>query len=826
MHAPSWGPAIRKELRALVPAWLAVLAALVAVALGMTVLRGAAVLSYILGAATLGALSIGHEYGNGTLAALLAQPRSRRDLLLTKLLALVPLQLLFAIASHVVLIDRHGPLSGVPSWLLGAFALPMLYGLFVAPWLTMLCRSTIAGTVFTLVVPGLWWIAGTLIASWAGAKPPETGGVIALYGGTLATCGAGAVLGWRTFMRLEAIDGRSADVRLPAWLTRAEVVDDESTTPRRHPVRLLVSKELHLQQLPLAMAVLYVVGWLGVMLFARREPFYVLSFFYAGLVSLVIGSLAAAEERQLGTADSQTLLPCATWKQWTVKVIVAGALTLALAVALPALLARFSPPTDVSPTLATAVEASLGLMMIGLYVSSLSRSGLWALLISLPVTIAVALVVGSLTNPAGWNTLQGVTSGWTRLLGSSLSYQLSARQLDAFRTVGNWLPVVLVGGLVAIALRFGLRNHRSAERGAGRAWRQAIAMATYVVVASVVLGGYSTFLNAGIRNRFSAWDRERITAAMLRRARWQHELEDLTHGFDGRVGVCAGDGISETCVNGEQRFPMQSVWKLPLAIGALDAVDRGAWRLDDKVLVTKKDLSVYVQPMAKLVGPNGYETTIDDLMRRAIVDSDNAAADILLAKLGGPTALQIALRRHFVVNVSIDRDEKHLQSDINGLEWRDEYLDPGVFDRAVAAVPEAKRDDAFQAYLKDQRDTATPRAMTELLERITSFGSFAPLVLSPSSTEHLFDLLKETKTFPDRLKAGIPKGWIIGHKTGTSGDWRGVTAATNDVGILVGNKDDKVAVISIAVFIAESRAPEKDRAALMAGVASALIKTY
>ena len=351
-------------------------------------------------------------------------------------------------------------------------------------------------------------------------------------------------------------------------------------------------------------------------------------------------------------------------------------------------------------------------------------------------------------------------------------------------------------------------------------------MTAYVAVAFFLTGGYEAFYAAGLRDRLSAADRLRISAAMERRARWQHELEDLTRGFDGRVGVCAGDGLTEACVNGQERFPMQSVWKLPLAIGVLDAVDSGTWRLDDKVLVTKKDLSVYVQPVAKLVGPKGFETTIDDLLRRAIVDSDNAAADILLARLGGPTALQIVLAHHTVLNIRIDRDEKHLQSDINGLEWRPEYVDSATFERAVAAVPEATRDAAFEAYLKDPRDTTTPRAMTELLERIAGARIPVGLGLKPSSAEHLFSLLKDTNTGPDRLKAGVPDGWTIAHKTGTSGEWRGVTAATNDVGVLGGLAGDKVAVISIAVFIADSRASEKDRAALMANIAKAMIQKY
>jgi beta-lactamase class A len=166
----------------------------------------------------------------------------------------------------------------------------------------------------------------------------------------------------------------------------------------------------------------------------------------------------------------------------------------------------------------------------------------------------------------------------------------------------------------------------------------------------------------------------------------------------------------------------------------------------------------------------------------------------------------------------VSRDEKHLQSEINGLRWKPEYVDSAIFDRAVAAVPPEKRDAAFQAYLRDRRDTATPLSTTLLLERLDEGH-----LLKPASCRHLLDILQQTTTMPDRLKAGVPDGWTIGHKTGTSGEWRGVTAATNDVGIITGPKGEK---IYISVFIAESRASAADRAALIANIARMAIENY
>lgn len=80
-----------------------------------------------------------------------------------------------------------------------------------------------------------------------------------------------------------------------------------------------------------------------------------------------------------------------------------------------------------------------------------------------------------------------------------------------------------------------------------------------------------------------------------------------------------------------------------------------------------------------------------------------------------------------------------------------------------------------------------------------------------------------TATFPDRLKAGVPAGWTVGHKTGTSGTWKGVTVATNDVGILTAADGHRIAV---AVFVADSTAPDDARARLIADAAAKVAAAY
>ena len=292
----------------------------------------------------------------------------------------------------------------------------------------------------------------------------------------------------------------------------------------------------------------------------------------------------------------------------------------------------------------------------------------------------------------------------------------------------------------------------------------------------------------------------------------QTQLNALTTGFNGRVGICVQSDSRVTCVNGDQRFALQSVMKLLVGLAVMDAVDRHGWKLGDAVVVHRSDLSLYVEPIAKLVRAGGYRTTVGDLVRRAIVDSDSAAVDILVAKLGAPAAVQAVLTRMALTGVRFDRDEKRLQTEIVGLGWRPEFVDPAVLDRAIARVPEAVRDRRYREYQADPRDTATPVGMASLLYRL-AHGD----LLSVASTKYLLDVMTQTVTFPDRLKAGVRKGWEIAHKTGTSGSWKGVTAATNDVGILTAPSGRKLAIVA---FIGDSKEPAAKSAALMAHAAA------
>jgi beta-lactamase class A len=139
-------------------------------------------------------------------------------------------------------------------------------------------------------------------------------------------------------------------------------------------------------------------------------------------------------------------------------------------------------------------------------------------------------------------------------------------------------------------------------------------------------------------------------------------------------------------------------------------------------------------------------------------------------------------------------------------------------DKAFDAVPEMSRQAAFQAYLKDTRDTATPNGMGSFLYELAT-GK----LLSSSSTRRLLEIMAETVTFPNRLKAGAPKDWTVRHKTGTGPENGGVRSSANDVGVLSAPDGQNLVV---AVFVTRSHDQLKDDAALMAEIARLVTTDY
>lgn len=504
---------VLKEARGLGSTWLTAAALLVAVGFVETGLdtvlnvpqprAGAGqltVLFYVGACALLGALSIGQEFTDRTLAGLLAQPADRSSVLLHKLGVIAAMLLAlggvaWAYGLTPLAVARAWPEIS-PTGRVLVTVLPVLGGVLLTPCLTLLTRSALAGCVFTIALSMLMMIGSQAAVPWlygdAATLAQANARFLDIFAHTmLAVVVLSALLMWRLFMRLEAIEGRGLELHLPAWLfkPRAHLAAARSA---RSVWQQMLGKELHLLEITFVVSGLYVAAWLAVVLvgeslFPTRRAGYmtVATLLHAGAIPLLAGSLASAEERQLGTLGWQVLLPIATWRQWAVKVAVVLILSLGLAIGVPAILyALFaSGPGPVRlgwpPAAAVAAVATLSL-----YASSLSTNGVRAL-------VAVVGVVFVATIPIG------VMRGWT-----PLAWDLPN---------AAWTVLYAASAAVfALLLWLGMKNHGSAERGAKRVLKQVAALGAVAVVAMLAFAAAARAEVPAQRRNFDERIRTRV----------------------------------------------------------------------------------------------------------------------------------------------------------------------------------------------------------------------------------------------------------------------------------------------------------------------------
>ena len=218
------------------------------------------------------------------------------------------------------------------------------------------------------------------------------------------------------------------------------------------------------------------------------------------------------------------------------------------------------------------------------------------------------------------------------------------------------------------------------------------------------------------------------------------ELARIEASVGGRVGVFALDTASGRTLahRADERFAMCSTFKWTLAAAVFARIDRGEGALQQRIPFGPADLLGNAPVAREHVGQGAM--TVEALARAAVTVSDNTAANLLLAWMGGPGALTAFYRRLGDAVTRLDRNEPSLNSN-----------DPG-----------------------DVRDTTSPSAMVGLLKAVLLGDA-----LKAASRERLLALLQACETGKKRLRAGLPVGWIVGDKTGT-GEF-----AVNDVAIAI-----------------------------------------
>ncbi|HMD08226.1 MAG TPA: serine hydrolase [Candidatus Acidoferrum sp.] len=248
--------------------------------------------------------------------------------------------------------------------------------------------------------------------------------------------------------------------------------------------------------------------------------------------------------------------------------------------------------------------------------------------------------------------------------------------------------------------------------------------------------------------------------------RLQSRVAELALSFPGTIGIYARniETGAEVSYKADDRFPMASVYKIPIMVQVFREVDAGRLNLTDRIELTEADkrlgsgLFMYMTP--------GLKPTLHDLLTMMIVVSDNTATDRLLG-IVGPKNVNAMLATLAIKDVRVDRSTSDIIADwlaygapgIRKLTLAQMVSDPSFF----ASFTREQMEKSDKLFLDDPRDHASPRGMADLLVKI-----FRNDAASEKSCREMLEILK-LQQFNDSIPRYLPEGTVVAHKTGEIG---------------------------------------------------------
>ena len=259
---------------------------------------------------------------------------------------------------------------------------------------------------------------------------------------------------------------------------------------------------------------------------------------------------------------------------------------------------------------------------------------------------------------------------------------------------------------------------------------------------------------------------------------FERQVALAADGTKGLIGVAVLDLATgqEFSVLGDQRFPMASTSKIAIAATFMEGVEQGRWSLSSEFPLMIPIRSAAFSSVKAPVKA-GKHLPARQLIELMITRSSNPATDALLAAVGGPQAVNEWMRRAGIEEFQLSRDIATLVRD-------DGEIDPA---RAI-----------------DLRDSATPRAMTELLA-----GLYQGRWLNASSRSVIIGAMERCITGKRRIPALLPASATVAHKTGS------LNNTSSDIGI-VRTADGRAFAVAIYVTGQGSRPARESRIAQIA----------
>jgi beta-lactamase class A len=293
--------------------------------------------------------------------------------------------------------------------------------------------------------------------------------------------------------------------------------------------------------------------------------------------------------------------------------------------------------------------------------------------------------------------------------------------------------------------------------------------------------GQTVDFNAAFDSTFGTQKRTPQSYEAVYETGFEQRIAQLADGNRGRIGVAAIDLSTgqEISILGDQRFPMASTSKIAIAATFMEGVEQGRWSLTSEYpLLLPVGSAKYSS--AKAPVRHGKYLPASELIELMITRSSNSATDALLKAVGGPSEVNAWMRRAGIRDFQLTRDIATL------------VRDDGEYDPASHI---------------DLRDSATPKAMTQLLS-----GLYQGRWLSASSRQVIIGAMERCVTGKRRIPALLPASATVAHKTGS------LNNTSSDIGI-IRSPDGRAIVVAIYVTGQTTRG---NREARIAEIANAL----
>lgn len=261
-------------------------------------------------------------------------------------------------------------------------------------------------------------------------------------------------------------------------------------------------------------------------------------------------------------------------------------------------------------------------------------------------------------------------------------------------------------------------------------------------------------------------------------------IEAIVVNKNLKLGLAIYDFTSKETVqiNATDRFPMQSVFKFPVALALLDRVDKGEFQLTDTILLTKEELYTDLWSPLQKRYPNGAKLPLSEVLAAMVSQSDNSATDLLIKKIGGANTVQQYLNSKGIHEISIKNTEREIQSD-----WAIQF-----------------------------ENWTTPNEMIRLLDRFKH-----KQLISVQNNDYLWQVMTNTST--GSIRQLLPSDVVIAYKTGNSGAKDGLVAAQNCVGIIELANGNPIA---FAIFITASKENATTNLDVIAQIGKAIFDYY